>query len=527
MNTVKKLIKKFLVSSFAVASMFLFSNVAFAQNYLLKVAFVGDSSLKNDIVRKIFYNSNTSTSDFDLGITWGVHVQDEDTTFLYRFKNVDLDINDLNNENGEIITECDIVFIVVDFLNFNARDIDKYIIKIRSMFEQGKYAKVMIVGKNVNDEALKILDSIKFMYARSKGMDFLTIVDNENFREKFFEMVETNNRQSEFSVLLVNRQTSIPMNVCSFLQMNNIQYCVNKHDAELAKHKIKINDLVQENVELKEEIERLRHDFSIELRNLGNESWRIVRTMADMFSKEGHIDKRGCEKVIDEINDISRRYGEFRNDFIDLRTYVNNIVRTHTGEINCFKNDVRREIQEYGESMANFTNETTRRVDRLSQRLDDDENNLQERINKTNISLDETRNRLDRKEREFNTCISNLHERIDRVDGETSDRLNRLARTLENYRPVLEGVAELQGSYEEFRNDFDRKISNLPLKIKKDILKTLEEGHRNSSWFGRLFGKSEVKKITVALQEDINKAEEEEKKEEEKKKEKDKDKDKE
>ena len=62
----EKLVKKLLVLSFAVVSMFLFSNVTFAQNYLLKVAFVGKSNLKNDIVRRIFHNSNTSTSESDL-----------------------------------------------------------------------------------------------------------------------------------------------------------------------------------------------------------------------------------------------------------------------------------------------------------------------------------------------------------------------------------------------------------------------------------------------------------------------------
>lgn len=55
----KKLIKRFLISSFVGASMFLFSNVAFAQNYVLNVAFVGESV--EDTVKNIFFNSNTST----------------------------------------------------------------------------------------------------------------------------------------------------------------------------------------------------------------------------------------------------------------------------------------------------------------------------------------------------------------------------------------------------------------------------------------------------------------------------------
>ena len=503
--------------------MFLFSNVAFAQNYLLKVAFVGDPNLKNDIVRKIFDNSNTSTSENDIGITWGIHIQNEDTTFLYKFKNVNLNINDLNNlndSNREIITECDMVFIVVDFSNFNVSEIYRNIINIRRMFDRDRYAKIMIVAKNANEDSTRFLNGIRSMFELPNGVnpvDFLTISDNENFREQFFEMAEINARWDEFSLLLM-RQNSLPMDVVSYLGLKEIDYRTKKHE-------VKINNLEQENAELREEIERLRHDFGIELRNLGNESWRIVGTITDMLSKEGYVDKKGCEKVINEINDISRRYGEFRNDFIDLRTYVNNIVRTHTGEINCFKNDVRREIQEYGESMANFTNETTRRVDRLSQRLDDDENNLQERMNRTNISLDETRNRLDQRSREFNTCISNLHSRIDTVDGGTSDRLNEMARTLEGYGPVLEGVAELQSSYEEFRNDFDRKMFYWDRKTKKAILEALKKGRDNTCRASRIIGKSELTGAIDCLREILEKdLEEENEKEKEKEKEKDKDK---
>ena len=202
----KKLIKKFLISSFAVASMFLFSNVAFAQNYLLKVAFVGDPNLKNDIVRKIFDNSNTSTSENDIGITWGIHIQNEDTTFLYKFKNVNLNINDLNNlndSNREIITECDMVFIVVDFSNFNVSEIYRNIINIRRMFDRDRYAKIMIVAKNANEDSTRFLNGIRSMFELPNGVnpvDFLTISDNENFREQFFEMAEINARWDEFSL---------------------------------------------------------------------------------------------------------------------------------------------------------------------------------------------------------------------------------------------------------------------------------------------------------------------------------------
>ena len=106
----KKLVKKILVSSFVGASMFLFSNVAFAQNYILNVAFVGESV--EDTVKNIFFNSNTSTPDGPY--TWGIHVLDnQEDVFLYRFRKINLDVN--NNIDKEIISESDIVFMVVDF----------------------------------------------------------------------------------------------------------------------------------------------------------------------------------------------------------------------------------------------------------------------------------------------------------------------------------------------------------------------------------------------------------------------------
>lgn len=483
----EKLVKKILVLSFAVVSMFLFSNVTFAQNYLLKVAFVGKSNLKNDIVRRIFHNSNTSTSESDLWITWGIHIQNEDATFLYKFKDVNLDINDLTSENMKFITECNIVFIVVDFSDFNVYEIEKHILKIRSMFERDKYARIMIIGKNINNENSEILNSIKSMYELSNGInpiDFLMISDNDNFREKFFEMAEINAKWDEFSLLLMSRN-SLPIDVVNYLGLKEADYRIKKHDAEIAVHTVEINNLKKENAELKKEIEILRHDFEKGLLKLGSESWQILEKVANILSREGYIDKDNCENVINAIKDVSKQYGVFQEAFNIFKVYVNNIVKAHGSEINCFKKDVRKQINAFGASMADFTSETTRRVDSFSQRLDDDENNLQEQINRTNFSLDETRIRLDRREREFNMCISNLHGRIDRSDGETSNRLNEMAQILKDHQPVFKAITELEGSFTEFMNDFDIKLSLWSRETKRTILDALKK----------------VMRIHVALQE--------------------------
>ena len=526
----KKLVKKILVSSFVGASMFLFSNVAFAQNYVLNVAFVGDSLVNN--VKNIFFNSNTSKTDGSY--IWGIHQSVGDDVFFYRFKDINLDINNINEE---IISDCDIVFIVVDFSKPEEirRRIDDYIGKVRTNIIN-KNVKMMLIGKNIRDEQrwlnflnnLKIINNIDGNIIEKEDFDFLVIKEGSDIRESFFEIEKKLGDLDRFKLKDTN---DLPIDVKLFLrdlkhekQINDLAIIaqglsdkVNEHDEEICK----INN----------ELTSIKEEFREELSQLGNDSWKILEKVVSIFSRDGHMEPKGCQEVINEINDISRQYGEFRNAFIDLKTYVNNIVRTHTGEINCFKNDVRREIQEYGESMANFTNETTRRVDGLSQKLDDDENNLQERINRTNISLDETRVRLDQRSREFNTCISNLHSRIDTVDGGTSDRLNEMARTLEGYGPVLEGVAELQSSYEEFRNDFDRKMFYLDRETKKAILEAFKKGRGNTCGFTRFWGKSEqagaIDYLTERLEKDLEehtKKEEEKKKEKEKEKEKDKDK---
>ena len=58
--------------------------------------------------------------------------------------------------------------------------------------------------------------------------------------------------------------------------------------------------------------------------------------------------------------------------------------------------------------------------------------------------------------------------------------------------PIIEDIKVLQGQYEEFRDDINRKVNGMPDDIKAKIRAALEIGEGSTSWWSRFWGKSEL-----------------------------------
>ena len=338
----KKSIKKFLVLSFIFASIFLFSNVAFAQDYILNVAFVGDSNLTN-IVKKIFYNSCVSQSDGPY--TWGIHALNEDA-FLYRFRNV----TDISNIDEKVISDCDIVFIVVDFSNSTelVKRIDDYTGKVRGMVSED--VKIILIAKNIQDRQryLNFLNSLKYMnnidsdIVEKESFDFLVIDEDSNIRKSFFEIEK---KLGDLDRLQLKHPERLPIDVYNFLSILRVERKVNEHDDKLK--------------QFDEELINIRSEFRNELNQLGNDSWKILEKVVTIFSREGCIDEKGCKEVLGQIKNISKEYGTFQDAY------------------NAFKHDVNSQIYQFqdnidavGDMLTKYSKATSSAFEEMSRRQD-------------------------------------------------------------------------------------------------------------------------------------------------------------
>ncbi|MBQ2671440.1 MAG: hypothetical protein IJG00_01325 [Clostridia bacterium] len=471
----KKLVKKILVSSFVGASMFLFSNVAFAQNYILNVAFVGESV--EDTVKNIFFNSNTSTPDGPY--TWGIHVLDnQEDVFLYRFRKINLDVN--NNIDKEIISESDIVFMVVDFSKpekIRERIYD-YIGETRSNIAEtnNNNKKMVLICKGIKDEQqwLKTLDSIKFMqnvesdasgnFVKRDVFDFLIIKNGADIRESFFEIEK---KLGDLNSSKLIHTEALPMSVNSFLQ-------IFKNSNQIIELKNQANDNSKRIATLELEVMNIRQEFREELNQLGNDSWKILEKVVSIFSRDGHMDPKGCQEVINEIRNISAQYGTFQDAY------------------NAFKNDVNEQIVQFEHANNEFGGAIHEALESLSRRQDANEQLMDNNLENIRFAIEETRKKLNEKVSEAHQAIFNQEKHIREIDQQTTTQVAGVLGRVEAMSPIIESITVLQGQYEEFRDDINRKVNGMPDDIKAKIRAALEIGEGSTSWWSRFWGKSEL-----------------------------------
>lgn len=461
----KKSIKKFLVLSFVFASMFLFSNVAFAQDYILNVAFVGDSNLTN-IVKKIFYNSCVSQSDGPY--TWGIHALNEHDAFLYRFRNV----TDISNIDEEIISDCDIVFIAVDFSNSTelVKRIDDYTGKVRGMV--GEDVKIILIAKNIQDRQryLNFLDSLKYMnnidsdIVEKESFDFLVIDEDSNIRESFFEIEK---KLGDLDRLQLKHPEGLPIDIYNSLSIRRVECKVNEHDDKLK--------------QFDEELINIRNEFRNELNQLGNDSWKILEKVVTIFSREGCIDEKGCKEVLGQIKNISKEYGTFQDAYNAFKDGVNS-------QIYQFQDN----IDAVGDMLTKYSKATSSAFEEMSRRQDAEGRILENSLKDMYSAIDETRNKLNEKISQSQEAIFKQEQHIREIEQKTTDQVDSVLSRVEGFAPIIKEIKVLQGQYEEFRDDINRKVSAMPDDIKKKVITALEIGKSNTSWFTRFWGKSEL-----------------------------------
>lgn len=187
-----------------------------------------------------------------------------------------------------------------------------------------------------------------------------------------------------------------------------------------------------------------------------------------IFSRNGGIDQNRCQELISEIRNISAQYGTFQDAY------------------NAFKNDVNEQIAQFEHVNNEFGGAINEALESLSRRQDANEQLMDNNLENIRFAIEETRKKLNEKVSEAHQTIFNQERRIREIERETTNQVAGVLGRVEAMRPIIEG------QYEEFRDDINRKVNGMPDDIKAKITAALKIGKGSTSRWSRFWGKSEV-----------------------------------
>lgn len=183
--------KKFSISVIAFISIFLSPSSAFAESYIMKVAFVGNPELTNSVVRKIFdkveiFNEGNTSLD-----AFGLRIATTDDMVWYKFKSPLI----ADHLEKAVSPACNIVFMVVDFLSEkdDSNDIiTKNVFAIRRLSGGSKVVVIALNAERLPEHIIEDFTVARDYYGKN-NFDYilsLSAQDDETFRNSFFEATD-------------------------------------------------------------------------------------------------------------------------------------------------------------------------------------------------------------------------------------------------------------------------------------------------------------------------------------------------
>ncbi len=189
-----RFLKKFLISGIAFASMLLFSENIFAENYIMKIAFVGDTGLTNDIVGKIFDKkveiADESSAFADVyGLRTLPPTADDDMVW-YKFKS-----SPISNLEEAVSPACDMIFMVIDFSLEKDSSNDMITRSVRDIRRLSDGKKIVLIVLNADRLAKCVTEDLKAARDLYRENNFdcilsLSVQDNAVFKVSFFEATD-------------------------------------------------------------------------------------------------------------------------------------------------------------------------------------------------------------------------------------------------------------------------------------------------------------------------------------------------
>lgn len=186
-----KFFRKILVSGIAATSMLLCVVNVFAENHIMKIAFVGDPELTDAVVRKAFVKVRVCDERNTYSDVYGIRVVTPSDTVLYKFKNPLIS----DRFDRVVSPECSVIFMIADFSPGKSNVDDVLTQDLFNVRRISGGRKIVLIAVN-NDHSYEIdlqkLDAARSLYG-GDNFDYIlspSTQDDEAFRSSFFEVTD-------------------------------------------------------------------------------------------------------------------------------------------------------------------------------------------------------------------------------------------------------------------------------------------------------------------------------------------------
>ena len=186
-----KLFRKILVRGTALAVTLLYSGSVFAQNYVMKTAFVGEQGFKKSIIEKLFDENHRVFED--AANVCGFRLTTPQDSVLYKFREEALNKDQLRAAK---LPDCNVIFMIVDFSSPKTNLKTTLTKDVEEVFRASqRKSKVIVIAMNtegLSKDELKRFGAARNAYGKDNFDYVLTSFDedDETFRNKFFEVTD-------------------------------------------------------------------------------------------------------------------------------------------------------------------------------------------------------------------------------------------------------------------------------------------------------------------------------------------------